>query len=183
MKSSIPAPARAPSLGGTSEDQRDRERSGWLEPENARLTPESQPAQYRSHATWQGGTYQGGFMKATVRVSIALAIAVGLAAFAAVGGATAKGVTPEQLIAAGWTCFLDPGAPRTVCSDPGHGRPVPGDPNAPPTYNFKIFTLDGSFIGTVHLIRADLYQGQPCPPTGAPYFFIPPIGYYRCEHF
>ncbi len=122
-------------------------------------------------------------MSRTVRVSIALVIAVGLAALAVVGGATAKGVTPEQLMAAGWTCVLDPGAPRTVCGDPGHGRPVPGDPNAPPSYNFKLFTLEDEFIGTSHLIRADLYHGQPCPPTGAPYVFIPPIGYYRCEHF
>ena len=99
------------------------------------------------------------------------------------GTATAAGVTPDQLTAAGWTCFTDPGAPRTVCSDPGHGRPIPGNPDAPPSYNFKIFTLDGSFTGTVHLIRSDLYQGQPCPQTGAPYFFIPVIGYYRCEHF
>ena len=49
--------------------------------------------------------------------------------------------------------------------------------------NFKIFGLDGTFRGTSHLIRADLYQGQPCPQTGSPYFFIPVIGYYRCEHF
>jgi hypothetical protein len=122
-------------------------------------------------------------MSRTIRVSIALLIAIGLGVLVAVGGATARSVTPEQLIAAGWTCFLDPGAPRTVCSDPGHGRPVPGDPNAPPTYNFKLFTLDGTFIGTSHLIRADLYRGQPCPLSGGLYLFIPPIGYYRCEHF
>jgi hypothetical protein len=122
-------------------------------------------------------------MSRRIRVSLALVIAAASISLAAVGAATAKGVTPDQLIAAGWTCFLDPGAPRTVCSDPGHGRPVPGDPNAPPSYNFKLFSLDGSFIGTSHLIRADLYRGQPCPPTGASYFFIQPIGYYRCEHF
>ena len=122
-------------------------------------------------------------MSRTIRVSLALLIALGAVALAGVGGATAEGVTPDQLIASGWTCFQDPAAPRTVCSDPGHGRPVPGDPNAPPSYNFKLFNLDGSFIGTSHLIRADLYKGQPCPPTGAPYFFIAPIGYYRCEHF
>jgi hypothetical protein len=122
-------------------------------------------------------------MSRTVRVFVALFIGAASISLAAVGGATAKGVTPDQLIAAGWTCFLDPGAPRTVCSDPGHGRPVPGDPNAPPSYNFKLFALDGSFIGTSHLIRADLYRGQPCPPSGASYFFIAPIGYFRCEHF
>jgi hypothetical protein len=109
-----------------------------------------------------------------------VAVAVSLAS---IGAATATGLTPEQLTAAGWTCFTDPAAPRIVCSDPGHGRPVPGDPNPPPTYNFKIFTLGGEFTGTTHLIRADLYQGQPCPQTGGLYFFIAPIGYYRCEHF
>jgi hypothetical protein len=112
------------------------------------------------------------FFTATVAVSLA-----------SIGAATATGLTPNQLIAAGWTCFNDPGAPRIVCSDPGHGRPVPGDPNPPPSYNFKIFTLEGAFRGTIHLIRADLYQGQPCPQTGGLYFFIAPIGYYRCEHF
>ena len=109
-----------------------------------------------------------------------------LAAVAAslVGAVAAKAVTPEQLTKAGWTCFPDPGAPRIVCSDPGHGRPsVPADPDGPASFNFKIFSLDGSFTGTVHLIRADLYRGQPCPPTGGSYFFLAPIGYYRCEHF
>ena len=107
-------------------------------------------------------------MSRTIRVSLALLIALGAVALAAVGGATAEGFTPDKLIAAGWTCFQDPAAPsRTVCSDPGHGRPVPGDPNAPPSYNFKS-SMDGSFIGTSHLIRADLYQGQPCPPRERP---------------
>jgi hypothetical protein len=100
-----------------------------------------------------------------------------------VGAATATGLTPDQLTSAGWTCFRDPAAPRTVCSDPGHGRPIPGDLNPPPSYNFKLFTLDGAFIGTSHLIRSDLYRGEPCPQTGGAYFFIAPIGYYRCEHF
>lgn len=110
-----------------------------------------------------------------------------IAAFAAslsvAGAATAEGLTPATLMNAGWTCFNDPAAPRIVCSDPGHGRPVLGDLNGPPSYNFKIFGLDGTFTGTTHLIRADLYRGQPCPQTGSGYFFIPPIGYYRCEHF
>jgi hypothetical protein len=122
-------------------------------------------------------------MSRTIRVSLALLIALGAVALAAVGGATAEGFTPDKLIAAGWTCFQDPTAlTRTVCSDPGHGRPFPGNPNAPPSYNFKIFE-GGSFLGTSHLIRADLYSDQPCPPSGALYLFIAPIGYYRCEHF
>jgi hypothetical protein len=122
-------------------------------------------------------------MRRTVRWSCLIAVAAVLS-LAVVTAAPAKGISPEQLTAAGWTCFNDPGAPRIVCSDPGHGRPqVPPPADRPPTYNFKIFALDGSFTGTTHLIRADLYQGQPCPQTGGLYFFIPPIGYYRCEHF
>jgi hypothetical protein len=112
-----------------------------------------------------------------------LLIAAVALSFGSVTAAMATGLTPDQLTAAGWTCFRDPGAPRIVCSDPGHGRPVPADPNAPPSYNFKVFALDGSFTGTIHLIRADLYRGQPCPQAGGPYFFIAVIGYYRCEHF
>ncbi|HET9325053.1 MAG TPA: hypothetical protein VFO03_14340 [Gaiellaceae bacterium] len=116
------------------------------------------------------------------KLAIAVAALAGSVAFAA--PAIAEGVTPDQLTNAGWTCFRDPAAPRIVCSDPGHGRPtVPADPDGPPSYNFKIFGLDGSFTGTLHLIRSDLYHGQPCPQVGGEYFFIPPIGYYRCEHF
>jgi hypothetical protein len=115
---------------------------------------------------------------------LAITIAAFVAALVVVAAETAAGVTPAQLTNAGWTCFLDPGAPRIVCSDPGHGRPtVPPDPSGPPSYNFKIFGLDGSFRGTSHLIRADLYRGQPCPRSGGQYFFIAPIGYFRCEHF
>ena len=120
-------------------------------------------------------------MSGTIRVSLALLVAAASISLAVVAGATARGVTPDQLTAAGWHCVPDPGgAPRTVCSDPGQGPPVA---NGSPTYNLTVFGLDGTFIGTIHLIRGDLYQGQPCPPSGALYFFIARIGYYRCEHF
>ena len=115
--------------------------------------------------------------------AVVAVVGVCLAAPALVG-ASAEGFTPTQLVNAGWTCFNDPTAPRIVCSDPGHGRPViPAPPDRPATYNFKLFSLDGTFIGTSHLIRDDLYQGQPCPQTGGAYFHIALIGYYRCEHF
>ncbi len=113
-----------------------------------------------------------------------LALLIAAVVVSLVAAATANGVTPAQLTNAGWICFIDPGAPRWVCSDPGHGRPpIPPDPNGHPSYNFKIFGLDGTFRGTSHLIRADLYHGQPCPQTGGRYFYIRVIGYYRCEHF
>ena len=104
-------------------------------------------------------------MSRTARMTLALVVVAASTTLATVGGATAQGISPDQLMAAGWTCFTDPAAPRTVCSDPGHGRPIP---NGAPSYNLKLFTRpEGEFIGTSHLIRADLYSQQPCPPTGA----------------
>jgi len=114
---------------------------------------------------------------------VATALAALVASLVAATAATAEGIDPQQLVKAGWTCFNDPASPRVVCSDPGHGRPrIPADPNGPPSYNFKVFGLDGRFMGTIHLIRADLYSGQPCAQTGGSYVFIAPIGYFRCEH-
>jgi hypothetical protein len=115
---------------------------------------------------------------------LVLVVVTVAASLAVVGAATAEGVSSAHLSKAGWTCFRDPAAPRIVCSDPGHGRPVvPADPNGPASYDFKVFTLDDAFIGTIHLIRVDLYNDQPCPQTGGLYTFIAPIGYYKCEHF
>lgn len=112
-----------------------------------------------------------------------LAIAALAASLVAAVPATAEGVTPEQLTEAGWTCFVPPPFPdRIVCGNPGQGLPpVPPDPNGRPSYNFFVFDRDGSLRGTEHLIRADLYRGQPCPQST--WVFIAPIGYYECRHF
>ena len=97
--------------------------------------------------------------------------------------ATAEGVTPAQLQSQGWSCFVPPNLPDTiVCGNPAHGLPpVPPDPNGRASYSFLLFSLEGNFRATVHMIRADLYGGQPCPPTGGGYVFNPLNGYYRCE--
>lgn len=109
---------------------------------------------------------------------LALAGTLALAALVAVP-AWAKGPTPETLSAAGWVCFQPP-VPRIVCGNPGVGVPFPGNPDPPPSYNLLTFDLDGAFLGTVHLIRADLYASQPCPRSDGPYVFIDLIGYYEC---
>ena len=119
------------------------------------------------------------WMVATVVLALTLATAL-----FAVGPATAeRGVTPEQLQARGWSCFVPPNLPDTiVCGNPAHGLPpVPPDPDGRPSYSFLLFTLAGDFRATVHMVRADLYRGQPCPQTGGQYFFNPLNGYYRCE--
>ncbi|HSC74104.1 MAG TPA: hypothetical protein VLB89_08055 [Gaiellaceae bacterium] len=111
-----------------------------------------------------------------------------LATTVAIVGATAKsaqaeGVTPETLAAAGWDCFQTPPfivPPRIVCANPGLGRPFPGNPDPPPAYTLPTFDLGGTYLGKVHLVRADLYDGQPCGRSGDPYIFRSAIGYYEC---
>ena len=119
------------------------------------------------------------------RVTIALlglALATALAA-AAPAGAAARGVDREQLVAHGWACVEFLPANRWSCFNPGLGRPFPGNPDPRPTYVFLAFdrTTD-DFIYTGHLIRQDLYAGQPCAPGDDPYVFRAPIGYYECVH-
>ena len=102
------------------------------------------------------------------------------------GPGLAQGPSPERLAEQGWTCFVPPVAGsacgastrlragrrsrrlgRTVVR---RTRPWPGTPA-------------GEFQGHVHLIRPDLYAGQPCAQTGALYVFSPRIGYYECNRF
>ena len=119
------------------------------------------------------------------RLRALLVAAVGtvtLAAMVAVP-AQAEGPTPATFTAAGWDCFQTPPIavpPRIVCANPGLGRPFPGNPDPPPAYTLPTFDLSGNYLGRVHLIRADLYSGQSCEPTGDPYVFRPAIGYFEC---
>ena len=95
------------------------------------------------------------------------------------------GATPADLTARGWECRVPPPYPdRIVCVAPNQSFPSPAVPVAqrPPTFTVRVFQDTGAFIGTQIGIRADLYQGQICGPTGEPYIFRPPIGYYECLH-
>ena len=98
----------------------------------------------------------------------------------------AAALSPADLTARGWTCFQPPVLPaRTICSHPNQGLPVvsiPPPEDRPATYNLFRFDGTGTFLGSVHLIRTDLYNGQPCQPSGDSYVFVPIIGYYECLH-
>jgi len=97
--------------------------------------------------------------------------------------ARAEGVTKQKLEAHGWTCVPFAPANRWSCFNVGTGRPFPGNPDPAPEYTFLGFDLTtGAFLYTGHLIRGDLYAGQPCAPGGAPYVFRAAIGYYECVH-
>lgn len=121
------------------------------------------------------------------RSIVALVTLTGVVAFLgalAAPAAQGEGVSPGQLAAQGWTCFQPPIVPaRISCLNPGLGRPpVPPDPDGKPSYMFLAFEVDGTFIGTGHLIRIDLYVREPCGPSGEPYVLRALIGYYECLH-
>ena len=117
------------------------------------------------------------------RALTAFIAVVGLALFVSLvaTSAQAQGPTRETLLAQGWACVEFAPANRWSCFNPGVGRPFPGDPDPAPSYNFLGFDLTtGEFLYTGHLIREDVYRGQPCAPGGDPYVFRALIGYYEC---
>lgn len=97
--------------------------------------------------------------------------------------AKAVGLHPQSLADRGWACRPVPSNPAlTQCSPPHQGFPaIPPPEDRPATFNFLLW--DGaSFLGHVLLIRTDLYRGQICASTGAPYRFLALAGYYECLH-
>ncbi len=114
-----------------------------------------------------------------------VATLVTVAAAAASIGPAAAAVTPAQLQAQGWSCFIPPNLSDTiVCGNPAHGLPpVPPAADGRSSYSFLLFTLAGEFKANVHMIRGDLYHGQPCPQIGGLYTFNLANGYYRCETY
>lgn len=100
----------------------------------------------------------------------------------------AASLSPADFAARGWDCRPAPTIPnRMTCSPPNQGHPLllPGPPppdDRPATFTLLVFD-SGVFIGTDLLIRSDLYHGQPCHSTGAPYRLIARIGYYECLRF
>ena len=115
------------------------------------------------------------------RWGLVLALA-GIVAFGTATTAAADGLTATQLKAQGWTCVLVPDENLLHCRNPGSEPLVTG----PTQLDFLVFDASGAtLLGTEHLIRSDLYHGQPCngTPTGR-YEFIPRgPGYYACHHF
>lgn len=116
------------------------------------------------------------------RRAVTALIVVGLALLPSVATpAQAQGPTRENLSAHGWTCVEFAPANRWSCFNPGLGRPFPGNPDPAPSYTFLGFDLTtGEFVYTGHLVRQDLYRGQPCAPGADPYVLRSLIGYYEC---
>jgi hypothetical protein len=124
---------------------------------------------------------------------LALALASGafiVAASWSAVPATAEGVTPAQLTAAGWTCIQPQVDPTLMlCFSPGVGLPpLPGTPGFAdrlPSYENLVFDFaTGALLGTQHLLRPDIYeQGTPpCPQQpGGEYIYNPRIDLWFCN--
>lgn len=91
-----------------------------------------------------------------------------------------------QAQAAGWDC-----SPQVLIVGYFHCAP-PGKPSVldmiqgnteSPSIVLRVFYPSGAFAGTEHLIRADLYQGQPCPQDNLATWDLLPFGYRACHHF
>jgi hypothetical protein len=118
---------------------------------------------------------------------ITAALAVAVAIFTATG-ASAEGVNAAQLDEQGWDCPLVFGAIH--CAPPG-GLARVGSGEAE-TMTFLVFsTSDGSFLGTELIVRADIFNRQPCPtdPPSGQYTYLnaPPhdigLDYYACHRY
>jgi hypothetical protein len=121
--------------------------------------------------------------------ALAMALA-GAATLAMAVPASADGVTPAQLTAAGWTCIQPRLFPALLlCAPPGTGLPpLPGTPSfagRTPSYEFLVFDFATSaFLGTEHLLRPDIYQHgtPPCPQQpGGQYLYNPRNDLWFCN--
>ncbi len=115
-----------------------------------------------------------------------LALAITAGALAMTAAASSK-ATMSQAQAAGWDCN-----PQVLIVGYYHCAP-PGKPSVAdlisgtnvPSMELRVFHPDGTLAGTEHLLRADLYSGQPCPQDNLAVWDLLAFsgGYYACHHF
>jgi hypothetical protein len=101
-------------------------------------------------------------------------------------GAPAKGVSPDTLNEDTWDC-VDFGVLGNHCGPEGWlDSLLTGEAEAVTLLVFS--SVDGHFLGTELNIRADLYQGQPCPTDPSPsgqYTDLSQLGvrYFACHRY
>jgi hypothetical protein len=130
-------------------------------------------------------------VKSRIAAAAVAAALAGGATLATAGPASADGVTPAQLMAAGWTCHQAHLFPVLVCFDPGQGLPpLPGTSGFAdrlPSYEVLLFDFTTSaFPGPQHLLRPDIYQQgtPPCPQQpGGQYTYNPFNDLWSCNAF
>lgn len=117
-----------------------------------------------------------------------LLIVLALGAFAVAGVAYSAGGDMDQAENAKWDCN-----PKVLiigyyhCAPPGKASvlEIVTGAKSPPSVDLRVFNPDGTFAGTESLIRADLYDGQPCPQDGLSEWGLLdlPVDYRACHHF
>jgi hypothetical protein len=124
------------------------------------------------------------------RIVTTVVAAAAAGAVATAGPASAAGVTPTQLAAAGWICIQPHIAPELLlCAPPGVGLPplvgTPGFADRAPAYHLLVFEFaSGAHLGTQLLLRPDVYeQGQPpCPQQpGGQFIYNPRNDMWFCN--
>lgn len=120
------------------------------------------------------------------RLMILMALLLAMVAVPA-ATASAEGHSPGQLEDAGWTCIVPLPGDNIHCAPPGGlDRVVSGEAE---TMTFKVFDAsDETFVGTEHIIREDLFHGQPCPtdPPSRQYTDLEPLlglPYFACHRY
>lgn len=109
------------------------------------------------------------------------------------GQATAAGISPAQLSRAGWDCILPPPFnPNVHCAPRGAlAGIIAGEAEVVTMLAFATTdttATDAELLGTERMIRADLFNGQPCPtdPPSKEYSWLfPRFGwdYFICHTF
>lgn len=113
-----------------------------------------------------------------MRRFITIAGTLGLVAGVTVSGVQATGASPAQLQLAGWRCVNPAGAfpanQNVHCFPPGHLEGViAGTAATAVLLTFATPDVNAEkapLLGTERMIRADLFNNQPCPtdPPGGP---------------
>ena len=115
-----------------------------------------------------------------------VALGIVVASAFAISAAGSSSATMAQAQAAGWDCN-----PQVLIVGYFHCAP-PGKPSVldmiqgktdTPSIVLRGFYPSGEFAGTEDLMRADLYQGQPCPQDNLSTWDLLPFGYRACHHF
>jgi hypothetical protein len=92
----------------------------------------------------------------------------------------------QDFQARGWNCRT-PNPTTTVCSPPNQALPTIAIPPAQPPDDRPATVMlkrwrNGVFDANVLLMRPEIYNGQDCESTGAPYSYIGVLGYFECAH-
>lgn len=120
--------------------------------------------------------------------------AIAAIALLPLGQVSAAGLSPAQLSHAGWDCILPPPEfnPNVHCAPPGAlAEIIAGEAAVVSMLAFATAdtaSTDAVLLGTERMIRADLFNGQPCPtdpPSHEYSWLFPRFGwdYYICHTF